>query len=619
MKPPHLLVPKEIAQSPKDVATYAQILETSVKNGYPADEFLTRCRDEGLNIAADNAHIALYKELVRLDKENKNGVWARIIKNNFAPLFVGRVDYVAGNPPWVRWGYLPPEYRSETAHLWRDYGLFTKKGIESRMGTAELDLSMLFTYVSADAYLQLAHSRLGFVITKEVFKNKGAAEGFRLFNVPARELALRPYRVDDLASLRPFHAANKTACLFLEKSVPPRYPVPYFVWSKLPSASMPENEMTVEEARAYLRTAKKMARPIGEDGSAWQTMMPAEQDTLRKLAGASSYKARIGARVEPYGVYWVEIVNASNQRKPLVVNLPELGSTPIDKITPRAVEPDFLYPALRGRDIKRWGFNQKVWVFILNKSTKREDWVEETVMRRKWPMTIQYLSTFKQILLTRANYWKFFGHPIESTHEIKEAPPGQHLRLRSRSADAYKYEISEAPFYMMFNIGPYTFAPFRVCWSRMANTIRAAVISEIETQIGLKQIIPTDTATIVPFEKKEEAHFFCSAANSSPFRWFVHSFSSAGRGFGSAGILKRVQVPVFNSRDKLHSELSSLSQACHTAAAKEDLDIVESLERKIDKTAAKLWGITDDELKAIQEALAETGKSKKVAEEDEEE
>ena len=33
--------------------------------------------------------------------------------------------------------------------------------------------------------------------------------------------------------------------------------------------------------------------------------------------------------------------------------------------------------------------------------------------------------------------------------------------------------------------------------------------------------------------------------------------------------------------------------------------------------AAKLWGITDDELKAIQEALAEAGKSKRAAQDNE--
>ncbi len=40
---------------------------------------------------------------------------------------------------------------------------------------------------------------------------------------------------------------------------------------------------------------------------------------------------------------------------------------------------------------------------------------------------------------------------------------------------------------------------------------------------------------------------------------------------------------------------------------------------QVDKAAAKLWGITDGELKAIQEALAETGKSKRAAKEDDEE
>jgi SAM-dependent methyltransferase len=98
MKPPHLLVPKEIAKSPREVAKYAEVLEACVKNAYAPDEFLSRCRDEGLNIIATDSHLELYRELVKLDKANKNGIWARIIKNNFAPLFEGleSFDYVIG-------------------------------------------------------------------------------------------------------------------------------------------------------------------------------------------------------------------------------------------------------------------------------------------------------------------------------------------------------------------------------------------------------------------------------------------------------------------------------------------------------------------------------------------
>src|SRR5258708_26502226 len=128
MKPQDLLVLKEIAQTPKDVAKYAEVLERCVQNGYAPEEFLTRCRDEGLNITATQAHSELYKELVKLDKANKNGIWARIIKNNFAPLFVVRVYYVVGNPPLVNWDNMPDVYRHDTKRHWISFGLFTLTG-----------------------------------------------------------------------------------------------------------------------------------------------------------------------------------------------------------------------------------------------------------------------------------------------------------------------------------------------------------------------------------------------------------------------------------------------------------------------------------------------------------
>src|SRR5256885_13303657 len=128
MKPPFCLVPKENAKIPKEVARYAEVLERCINSSYAPQEFLRACKDEGLAITADNAHLELYKELVRLDKENKNGIWARIIKNNFAPLFVGKVDYVAGNPPWVNWESLPKDYRDRMKSVWQRYGLFSLSG-----------------------------------------------------------------------------------------------------------------------------------------------------------------------------------------------------------------------------------------------------------------------------------------------------------------------------------------------------------------------------------------------------------------------------------------------------------------------------------------------------------
>ncbi len=65
------------------------------------------------------------------------------------------------------------------------------------------------------------------------------------------------------------------------------------------------------------------------------------------------------------------------------------------------------------------------------------------------------------------------------------------------------------------------------------------------------------------------------------------------------------------------SRLADLSMECHSVSKDKEAD-VRPLEAEVDKAAAKLWGITDDELKGIQEALAETSKSKRAEQEDEE-
>ena len=228
-------IPFEIAGNRDDVAKYAEQLEFCVRNAYSSEEFLERCREEGLSVETVDLHTDLYEELVNLDKANKNGVWARIIKNAFAPLYVGRFDYVAGNPPWVNWESLPGDYRQSTAPLWQKYGLFQHKGYKAKLGGAKDDISILLTYVAHDCYLS-DNGRLGFVITQSVFKTKGGGEGFRRFsyNRVDSTVYLPPLRVHDLSNFQPFEgAANRTAVIVVGKSLASfKYPVSYVEWQK---------------------------------------------------------------------------------------------------------------------------------------------------------------------------------------------------------------------------------------------------------------------------------------------------------------------------------------------------------------------------------------------------
>lgn len=82
----------------------ANLMEDGIKKGYSANVFLQKVKAE-LDLPEDNETdnllTAVYKQLQELEGQGINGIWARIIKNAFAPLFMGTFDVIVGNPPWV--------------------------------------------------------------------------------------------------------------------------------------------------------------------------------------------------------------------------------------------------------------------------------------------------------------------------------------------------------------------------------------------------------------------------------------------------------------------------------------------------------------------------------------
>ena len=70
-KPPHLLVPKEIARNREDVATYTRAIEHSLKVGSTSDEFTATCVDEGLPIDNTELHKSFYTELLTFREGRK--------------------------------------------------------------------------------------------------------------------------------------------------------------------------------------------------------------------------------------------------------------------------------------------------------------------------------------------------------------------------------------------------------------------------------------------------------------------------------------------------------------------------------------------------------------------
>jgi hypothetical protein len=233
------------------------------------------------------------------------------------------------------------------------------------------------------------------------------------------------------------------------------------------------------------------------------------------------------------------------------------------------LEPDLLHPLLRGRDIRRWQAQPLAYLLMTQDPQTRRG-LDPQIMQTLYPKTWAYLKRFEAILRER------------------------------KSRGVSDMVAKGAPFYTMFAVGEYTFAPWKVVWGRMGNRIEAAVVSNA---------IPQETISFVACNSEDEAHYIAALINSVAFQCAAYSYSQAGgKSFGSPHILENICVRQFSSLDKNHQELSELSRRAHAIRASNDPTAeagLQEVEAAVDRAAARAWGLTDDELTALQASLEE--------------
>ena len=477
-------------------------------------------------------------------------------------LKLGRFDLVVGNPPWVLWDNLSPEYREATKPLWTDYGLFSLSGSKGRMGGGKKDLSMLFVYRSIDRLLK-DRGKLGFLITQSVFKTRGAGEGFRRFwfNRHSTWAFINVKSVHDLTALSPFPgASNRTALLICERSdSPTRYPVPYIVWRK----KRRDDQVTLFAERAspidLAERTELLASPIDKDslGSSWLTVPYGLMGPIRKMIGPSGYKAWEGVNCAGLsGCFIVRIIESLPDGDLVIENIHDIGKIEVKKVS-AVIESDLVYPQLLGRDLKRWDARPSAHVILAQDPETRRGIAEET-MKAKYPKTLAYLRTFERQLRARAAFKKYFN-------------PKNH------------------PFWSMFNVGTYTLERWRVGWRIMGSNMAAAILP---FQNG-KPVLPQNTHAFIACETEDEAHYLCAMLNSSLVNFLVRSYSVAGgKSFAPPHIMEYVKIPPYDATTPLHADLVQLSRRCHQAAERGKLELLSAARPALDRLAARSFGIS---------------------------
>ena len=75
----------------------------------------------------------------------------------------------------------------------------------------------------------------------------------------------------------------------------------------------------------------------------------------------------------------------------------------------------------------------------------------------------------------------------------------------------------------------------------------------------------------------------------------------------SMSFVRALDIHRYDPDNFAHCQLAALSQQAHEATAAGDTARVGEIEAEIDRLAAELWGLTEEELREIRESLEELG------------
>jgi hypothetical protein len=487
-----------------------------------------------------------------------------------------------------------------------------------KTGGFKRDLAMLFLARCYDMYLREG-GVLGFLIPFTVFKTQAGA-GFRRYL--ARKTRIRI--VHDVVTLYPFEGAvNRTAAVVVEKVGPDELDmaklenvnlsrgVKHVVWVNLSKKPIPTDKPLDEVLRETRRYDLIMVPlELGKPDSMWMQLTPRVIEAVRKLlTGPQHYEAHAGVYVSINQVYYVRIKGRAPDGRLIITNPPEPGQKKGVKQVEAVVEPDLVYPLIKGRDVKKWYIDFKNRYIIIPHHVSGQP-IDHEELKIKYPGIYNYL--------------------LEFSNELKRRSIKPFISLRKMIESGNPDERNKAikllgeKFYIVDNIGSYTFKPYKVVWKNIAGAITgkaefscAAITEKIEDPyLGQKIIIPNVKLMLAEVSTPEEAYYLAGVLNSTFVRSVVASYVIE-TGI-STHILDVIKVPKFDPSNLTQRRIAELSKNAHELAKCIHSEIkpsycnqvvdpfreLKKVEREIDLAVAELFGLSEEDLREFEKLMA---------------
>jgi hypothetical protein len=538
-------LPESLVHRQDQVLAFFRNTRQRLEQGASADLILDRVTD-GMAIDEHErcALRSIITTLADLRDEGWDGIWCAILAERFAASALGAFTHIAGNPPWVKWSNLPPEYADLIKPTCQELGVFSDA---TWVGGIESDISIVITFESVRSRLKEG-GQLAFYITGTVFQNE-SSQGFRRFRVPDTSVTMKVLGVEDFSALRPFDdVSNHPALLVLERGRPTEYPVPYVRWLH----SEPDGRPSVRD--------ELLAAPIpGSEDGPWLIGTEEDVEAWTHLFGNvhPKFEARKGITTDLNGVFWVR-PGAFDLASGLirVTNDPSLGRKPGLSTVTELVETDNVYPLLRGKDVSRFRAVPQSSPMLL---CPQRGMHGDPDLLESSPNTYRFLSNFFETLARRSS--------------LRRYQPKQ-------------------PIWSLWNVGAYSFADYKVVWKEIrGHRFHAAYVGPLDVEgLGRKTVLCDHKLYVVACDTEAEAAYLTAFLNAPLVSSAVSAYA-ARLSLGS-GPVKYLDIPPFDPADPAHRDLSDLGRDLSTGTRPLD----EASDAALDHCVARVVGSVPPEI-----------------------
>ncbi len=505
--------------------------------------------------------------LIGLHTAGWNGIWCSVLADRFAAGAVPPAAVIAGNPPWVKWSHLPPEYAEFIKPHCLALGVFSE---DAWVGGIESDISTVITYEALSRYCA-PKGTLAFFITGTVFANE-SSQGFRRWRLPdltdhtpSNPEPFTVVSVEDFAAVAPFEGvSNHPTLLILRRNGKPTvYPVTYRVWQ--PPKVNGRIKRQFADAETFRSEASRVdlkAEPVpGTDAGPWLKGTAAQLMAWAHLFGeqAPNYRGRKGITTDANGVFFVKVAEQSKGSSVGITNDPSLGRRALREVRNAQVECEHLFPLLRGQGVAPFKATPDASYCVLLPQRKMNG---DPDLPRTAPGTYRYLNRFYDVLKVRSSYRRF--QPDE-------------------------------PWWSLWSTGPYTFAPFKVAWQEMPGGCFAAAYigSHAHSALGAKVVVPDHKVYFVPLESEDEAAFLTGFLNAPLVASAVAAYAAA-LSLG-VSVAEYLLIPKYDPKNAHHKELARLAKAITAATGGPSSE----QEQTLTETVAAILAIPTDVLNAL--------------------